>query len=83
MVGEGKTEKAPSFSGRGLVVHGLSAFDDAGRGRNWCSDRYDIRLSRAHIIPVLVATGFVHMVMVRGSWKRMVVLIGSTSGNSR
>jgi len=25
------------------------------------------------MIPVLVATGFVHMVMVRGCWKRMVV----------
>jgi hypothetical protein len=79
MVGEGKTEKAPSSCGRGLVLHGLSAFENAGRGRDWCSDRYDIRLSRAHIIPVLIATGFVHMVMVRGSRKRMVVLIGSTS----
>jgi len=83
MVGEGKTEKAPSSSGRGLVFHSLSAFDDAGRGREWCSDRYDIRLSRARIIPVLVATGFVHMVMVRGSRKHIVVLIGSKSGNSR
>ncbi len=74
-------QKGPVRERTGPLVPWPLRIPHTGRGRDKCRDRYDIRLSYAHIIPVPMATGRMHvMVMLRSCRKRTIVM---DSGKAR